>query len=117
LTINLEYPIVNTEMETWDPERLEQNLVAATLTAADETVGFMVGFMTLGTATVEVGHHSTQSLIDVMPVMDEEDDGPEPKRPEPLLWPMPAYPKSLGSIALGADGMVHAEQQQFSLAA
>lgn len=99
-------------METWNIERLEQNVLAAT----DETMGFMVGLVTFGAATVEAGRHSVGATLDIMPVM-EEDDGPEPVNPRRLVWPMPAYPKNLGSIALGVDGMVHAADSQFSLAA
>ncbi len=106
-------------METWHPERLEQNLVAATLRGADEAMSFMVGFATLGAVTVEAGRRGVGASLDLAPVtvMEFEEEGPEPARPEPLLWPMPQYPKGLGSIALGADGMAYAVDRQFATAA
>lgn len=100
-------------METWNIERLEQNVLAAT----DETMSLMVGLMTFGAATVEAGRHGVGAMVDFMPVVEFEEEGSEPARPEQLLWPMPKYPASIGSIALGADGLVHADDRQFAIAA
>ncbi|MCW1908282.1 MAG: hypothetical protein KIH63_002980 [Candidatus Saccharibacteria bacterium] len=100
-------------METWRLENIEQNVLDVT----HEAMGFMVGFATFGAANVDAGRHSVGATIDFAPVMEDEEEGSEYVRPEPLLWPMPQYPKSLGSIALGPDGIVYAEDRQFALAA